>query len=68
MGQDTEIIFIMADLDAIDYEDKVSGDNIYKALVFFDRMYDKMNETEKREFLEQLISKVEKKRCHFLYL
>ena len=39
--------------------DKVSGDNIYKALVFFDRMYDKMNEAEKREFLEQLISKVE---------
>ena len=32
--------------------DKVSGDNIYKALVFFDRMYDKMNEAEKREFLE----------------
>ena len=39
--------------------DKVSGDNIYKALVFFDRMYDKMNEAEKREFLEQLIKKVE---------
>ncbi len=39
--------------------DKISGDNIYKALVFFDRMYDKMNEAEKREFLEQLISKVE---------
>ncbi len=39
--------------------DKVSGDNIYKALVFFDKMYDRMNEAEKREFLAQLISKVE---------
>lgn len=26
--------------------DKISGDNIYKALVFFDRMYDNMNEAE----------------------
>lgn len=39
--------------------DKVSGDNIYKALVFFDKMYDKMNEAERREFIEQLIKKVE---------
>lgn len=39
--------------------DKVSGDNIYKALVFFDKMYDRMNEAEKREFIEQLIEKVE---------
>lgn len=39
--------------------DKISGDNIYKALVFFDRMYDNMNEAERREFIEQLIEKVE---------
>ena len=39
--------------------DKISGDNIYKALVFFDKMYDKMNEVERREFIEQLIEKVE---------
>ena len=39
--------------------DKISGDNIYKALVFFDRMYDNMNEAEGREFIEQLIEKVE---------
>lgn len=39
--------------------DKISGDNIYKALVFFDRMYDNMNEAERREFVEQLIEKVE---------
>lgn len=33
--------------------------HIYKALVFFDKMYDRMNEAEKREFIEQLIEKVE---------
>ena len=39
--------------------DKVSGDNIYKALVFFDKMYDIMDEAEKRDFVTQLIQKVE---------
>ena len=33
--------------------------NICKALVFFDKMYDKMNDAERREFIEQLIEKVE---------
>ena len=39
--------------------DKVTGDNIYKVLIFFDKMYDKLNEAEKREFLTQLISEVQ---------
>lgn len=39
--------------------DKVSGDNIYKALIFFDKTYDALNEAEKREFMEQLLAKVE---------
>ncbi len=30
--------------------EKVCGDNIYKALVFFDKMYENMNESERREF------------------
>ena len=34
--------------------DKITGDNIYKALVFFDKLYAQMNEAEKREFLSQL--------------
>lgn len=38
---------------------KDAGDNIYKALVFFDKMYDIMNEAEKRDFVTQLIQKVE---------
>lgn len=40
-------------------KEKVSGDNIYKALIFFDKMYDFMSETEKRDFVSQLLSAVE---------
>ena len=39
--------------------DKITGDNIYKALIFFDNLYDKMNEAEKREFLSQLVDNVQ---------
>ena len=39
--------------------EKVCGDNIYKALVFFDKVYKNMNESERREFFTQLIQKIE---------
>ena len=39
--------------------DKITGDNIYKALVFFDKLYAQMNEVEKREFLSQLVDNVQ---------
>ena len=39
--------------------DKITGDNIYKALVFFDKLYVQMNEAEKREFLSQLVDNVQ---------
>ena len=39
--------------------DKITGDNIYKALVFFDKLYAQMNEAEKREFLSQLVDNVQ---------
>ena len=39
--------------------DKITGDNIYKALVFFDKLYAQMNEAEKREFLSQLVDIVQ---------
>ena len=38
--------------------DKITSDNIYKALVHFDKLYDKMNEAEKREFVTSLVSKI----------
>ena len=39
--------------------DKITGDNIYKALVFFDKLHAQMNEAEKREFLLQLVDNVQ---------
>jgi len=38
--------------------DKITGNNIYKALIFFDKLYAQMNEAEKREFLSQLVDNV----------
>ena len=35
--------------------EKVSGENIYKALIFFDKLYEKMSETERRQFYEKLL-------------
>ena len=39
--------------------DKITGDNIYKALILFDKLYAQMNEAEKREFLSQLVDNVQ---------
>ena len=39
--------------------DKITGDNIYKALIFFDNLYAQMTEVEKREFLSQLVDNVQ---------
>lgn len=39
--------------------DKITGDNIYKALIFFDNLYAQMNEAEKREFMSQLVDNVQ---------
>ena len=39
--------------------EKVSGDNIYKALIFFEKTNDKMNDAERRDFFTQIIEKVE---------
>lgn len=35
--------------------DKISAENIYKAIIFFDKLYEKMSDEEKREFYEKLI-------------
>ncbi|MGN0427326.1 MAG: recombinase family protein [Agathobacter sp.] len=39
--------------------DKVTGDNIYKALIYFDDFYDKMNDSERREFMTVLLDSVQ---------
>lgn len=39
--------------------DKVTGDNIYKALIYFEDFYDKMNDSERREFITVLLDNVQ---------
>ena len=39
--------------------DKVTGDNIYKTLIYIDEFYDKMNESERREFMTVLVDNVQ---------
>ncbi len=34
--------------------EKMTGDNIYKVLIFFDKLYGMMEEEEKRKFMEIL--------------
>lgn len=39
--------------------EKITGDNLHKALIFFDKLHDQMNEVENREFLSQLVDNVQ---------
>ena len=39
--------------------DKITGDNIYKILLHFNRLYDVMNDMEKRKLIEVLISEIQ---------
>ena len=38
---------------------KLTGDNIYKVLIYFDKSYSVMDELEKRQIMESLISEVQ---------
>lgn len=40
-------------------EQKVSVDNVYKTLIYFDKLVDEMDEKERRTLVEQLINKIE---------
>lgn len=39
--------------------EKLTGDNIYKVLIYFDKLYAAMNEVEKRQVMEALIAEVQ---------
>ncbi len=39
--------------------EKLTGDNIYKILIYFDRLYAKMDETERRQLVTALISEIQ---------
>ncbi len=39
--------------------DKLTADNVYKVLIYFDKLYGALNEVEKREIIEALISEIQ---------
>lgn len=58
--EDTESLLIAARVkkQAVEAE-KLTGDNIYKVLIYFDKLYDAMNEQEQRQIMEALISEIQ---------
>ena len=55
---ESQLIEAKAKKIAIESE-KITGDNIYKILIYFDKLYANMNETEKRQLIEKLISDIQ---------
>ncbi len=54
---ETQLIEIRAKKQAIEAE-KLTGDNIYKVLIYFEKLYAAMNEDERRQLMETLISEI----------
>ena len=40
-------------------QQKISGDNVYQFLLYFDRLYDKFTDAEKKEFMNSFVERVE---------
>lgn len=55
---ESHLIEARAKRSAIESE-KITGDNIYKVLIYFEKLYTVMNEVEKRQLIEALISEVQ---------
>jgi site-specific DNA recombinase len=55
---EAQLIEARAKKSAIESE-KVTGDNIYKVLIYFEKLYAVMNEDEKRQLIETLISEIQ---------
>ena len=58
--EDTESLLIAARAkkQAIEAE-KLTGDNIYKVLIYFEKLYGVMNEAERRQLIEALIAEIQ---------
>ena len=58
--EDTENLLIVARAKKMAIEaEKLTGDNIYKVLICFEKLYAVMNEQEKRQLMETLISEIQ---------
>ncbi|MDD3401100.1 MAG: recombinase family protein, partial [Eubacteriales bacterium] len=55
---ESQLIEARAKKSAIESE-KVTGDNIYKVLIYFEKLYAVMNEDERRRLIEALISEIQ---------
>ena len=55
---ESAVIAAKAKKRAIEAE-KITGDNIYKILIYFDKLYAVMDEAEKRQFVEALIDEIQ---------
>jgi len=55
---ETQLIETRAKKQAIEAE-KLTGDNIYKVLIYFEKLYAAMNEDERRQLMETLISEIQ---------
>lgn len=40
-------------------QQKISSDNVYQFLLYFDLLYDKFTDSEKKEFLQSFVERVE---------
>ena len=56
--QEQSLIEARAKKQSIESE-KVTGDNIYKILIYFDKFYKLMNEEEQRKLMETLIEEIQ---------
>lgn len=55
---ESQLIEAKAKKETIEAE-KLTGDNIYKILIYFDKLYKVMNDVERRQLIETLISEVQ---------
>ena len=58
--EDTENLLVAARAKKMAIEaEKLTGNNIYKVLIYFDKLYAVMREQEKRQLMESLISEIQ---------
>ena len=55
---ETQLIETRAKKQAVEAE-KLTGDNIYKILIYFEKLYAVMNEVERRQLMETMISEIQ---------
>lgn len=56
--EESQLIESRAKRQSIEAE-KLTGDNIYKVLIYFDKLYSLMNDVERRQIMEAIISEIQ---------